>query len=173
MPEGDAHRHEPPIPHDEVKVDTRKNIEELEEDKKQLLRPARGGEQEPKGEEEQELNAEGKNKQDNKMEEKPKSEEVHMSKEEVDLGGGEVLSNEVLEKPIADANKKQDVLPLQNVEKFDPVKEPFAGNVAVVENQAAVAQVNNVAKAQDAAGKREYLPLFTAARWKNSYRKKP
>lgn len=162
MPEGDAHRHEPPIPHDEVKVDTRKNMEELEEDKKQLLHPARGGEQERKGEEEQEHNAEGKNKQENKMEEKPQSEELHVRKGEVDLGGGEVLSNEVLEKQIADANKKQDALLLPNAGRFDPVKEPFEGNVARVEKQAAVAQVNNVARAADAAGKREYVPAFTA-----------
>uniref|UniRef100_A0A7N6A1D4 Amino acid transporter transmembrane domain-containing protein n=1 Tax=Anabas testudineus TaxID=64144 RepID=A0A7N6A1D4_ANATE len=35
VPEAEAHRHEPPIPHDKVMVDTRKNNAELEEDKKQ------------------------------------------------------------------------------------------------------------------------------------------
>ncbi|XP_053743348.1 putative sodium-coupled neutral amino acid transporter 10 isoform X4 [Synchiropus splendidus] len=41
QPEGDAHRHEPPIPHDQVQVDTRKNVDELEADKKPLV-PAVG-----------------------------------------------------------------------------------------------------------------------------------
>lgn len=153
VPEGEAHRHEPPIPHDEVKVDTRKNNAELEEDKKQPV--PQEPEQEANRDEEQGHAVEVENKQDNKLEEKPKPAEVIVRKEEVDLGGGEVLSNEVLDKPNADAGKKQDVSPLK---KLDPVKDPFAGNVAAVENQAAAAQVNNGAK--DAAGKREYLSLF-------------
>uniref|UniRef100_A0A8C4H6G3 Solute carrier family 38 member 10 n=1 Tax=Dicentrarchus labrax TaxID=13489 RepID=A0A8C4H6G3_DICLA len=122
MPEGEAHRHEPPIPRDEVMVDTRKNNAELEEDKKQ---PVPGGE------------------------EKPKPAEAVVGKEGVDLDGGEVLSNEVLEKPVADAGKKQDVPPLKKIENPDHVKDPLAGNVAVVEKQAVVAQVDNVAPAAD------------------------
>uniref|UniRef100_A0A8C8DYD2 Solute carrier family 38 member 10 n=1 Tax=Oryzias sinensis TaxID=183150 RepID=A0A8C8DYD2_9TELE len=47
VPEGDAHRHEPPIPHDKVQVDSRKNDEELAEDKKQQQPPLpEGGVQE-------------------------------------------------------------------------------------------------------------------------------
>ncbi|XP_058649154.1 putative sodium-coupled neutral amino acid transporter 10 isoform X3 [Onychostoma macrolepis] len=37
VPEGEAHRHEPPIPHDRVQIDEIKNQEELEDEKKQPI----------------------------------------------------------------------------------------------------------------------------------------
>uniref|UniRef100_A0A8C4H602 Solute carrier family 38 member 10 n=1 Tax=Dicentrarchus labrax TaxID=13489 RepID=A0A8C4H602_DICLA len=81
MPEGEAHRHEPPIPRDEVMVDTRKNNAELEEDKKQ---PVPGGEEKPKVDEEQGHAVEAKDKRDNKVEEKPKPAEAVVGKEGLD-----------------------------------------------------------------------------------------
>ncbi|XP_022053351.1 putative sodium-coupled neutral amino acid transporter 10 isoform X1 [Acanthochromis polyacanthus] len=136
VPEGEAHRHEPPIPHDEVKVDTRKNNEELEEDKNQPV------EEEPVKDKEQ--GGGHPVKVDDKKDEKPA--DVVARKEEVDLGGGEVLSNEVLE-------KKHEAAPLKEVEKLNPVKDLQAGNAAVAANQAAVLQVDKAGKAPDAAGK--------------------
>ncbi|KAI3365595.1 hypothetical protein L3Q82_010676, partial [Scortum barcoo] len=128
VPEVEAHRHEPPIPHDEVKVDTRKNEAELENDKKQ---PA---EEEPKKDEEHAVEVE--HREDNVVEDKPKPVEAGLRKEEVDLGGGEVLSSEVQENAVAEGKKMQDVPPPKKVEKPDPV-----------------AQVDNVGKDADAAGK--------------------
>ncbi|KAM6898882.1 solute carrier family 38 member 10 isoform 2-T2 [Lycodopsis pacificus] len=139
LPEGEAHRHEPPIPHDAVMVDKRKNNAELEENNKQP--------EEPKRDEVQGLGhaVVVEDKGDDTGEEKPKPVVAVVGKEEVDLGGGEARSNEVLEKPGAEADKKQDVPQLKEVENLDPVKDPPAGNAAEV--------VNQVGKAPDAAEK--------------------
>uniref|UniRef100_A0A673W8L5 Solute carrier family 38 member 10 n=1 Tax=Salmo trutta TaxID=8032 RepID=A0A673W8L5_SALTR len=127
VPDGEAHRHEPPIPHDEVQIEKRKNDAELEEEKNQ---PAAGGE---------EGQSEGGEK-----------EELVAKKEEVEKAA--VQFNEVLEKPDPGVGKKQEVLPLKEVEKLGPVKEVLAVKDMVAEQ----ALVEDSAKAPDAAGKRAY-----------------
>uniref|UniRef100_A0A674EY71 Solute carrier family 38 member 10 n=1 Tax=Salmo trutta TaxID=8032 RepID=A0A674EY71_SALTR len=97
VPDGEAHRHEPPIPHDEVQIEKRKNDAELEEENQ----PAAGGEDsEGQGVADQE---EVKNKEGREEEEKLP---LLVKKEAV--GGAEVQSNEVLEKPDPGAGKKQE-----------------------------------------------------------------
>uniref|UniRef100_A0A673AA87 Amino acid transporter transmembrane domain-containing protein n=1 Tax=Sphaeramia orbicularis TaxID=375764 RepID=A0A673AA87_9TELE len=149
VPEGEAHRHEPPIPHDEVQIDTRKNNEELEEEKKKPVLPAGGGEGEPVKDQEHAVGEE--DKKEEKAEEKQKPAEGEVKKEDVDLGGGEVQSNEVLEKPGADVVKK-DVAQLNEPEKRDPAKNPAVGNGAAVANQ-----VEKAGKASDVGGKQGQL----------------
>ncbi|XP_024243796.1 putative sodium-coupled neutral amino acid transporter 10 isoform X2 [Oncorhynchus tshawytscha] len=126
VPDGEAHRHEPPIPHDEVQIEKRKNDAELEEEKNQ---PAAGGE---------EGQSEGGEKKD-----------MVVKKEEVEEA--EAQFNEVLEKPDPGVGKKPEVLPLKEVEKLGPVKEVLAVKDMVAEQ----ALVEDSAKAPDAAGKRE------------------
>nr|XP_004562418.2 putative sodium-coupled neutral amino acid transporter 10 isoform X3 [Maylandia zebra] len=148
VPEGEAHRHEPPIPHDKVMVDRRKNIAELKDENKQPV-AAEGVEENPlRGNEQDFENALKVENKDDKVDEKPAKEE--------DLGGGEVLSNELVDKPVAEAGKKLEVAPLKEGENLNAVKEPLADNAGVVAaeaNQDAAAQVHKVGKAADAAEK--------------------
>lgn len=139
VPDGEAHRHEPPIPHDEVQIEKRKNDAELEEENQ----PTAGGEDsEGQGVADQE---EVNNKEGGEEEKLP----LLVKKE--DVGGAEVQSNEVLEKPDPGAGKKQEVPPLKQVEKLALVKEVLVGKDVMAE-QALV----DAAKAPEAAGKREY-----------------
>ncbi|XP_077359906.1 solute carrier family 38 member 10 isoform X1 [Festucalex cinctus] len=130
LPEGEAHRHEPPIPRDEVQIDTRKNNAELEEEKK-VMEEDHKREVEPGG-------GQDAVKIEESAENVLKPAVVVVKKEEADMGGGEVRSNEVLENA---AEKKQDV-PLKEVEKRDGVKDPLAEHV----DEAAV-KVDKVAEA--------------------------
>ncbi|XP_053743315.1 putative sodium-coupled neutral amino acid transporter 10 isoform X1 [Synchiropus splendidus] len=112
QPEGDAHRHEPPIPHDQVQVDTRKNVDELEADKKPLV-PAVG-----QSEEQHKLNELAASREQDA--EKPV--EAVVKKEKVDL-----QSNKVVEKPAGEAGSKQELPKIINEGKqLEPEKEPAA-----------------------------------------------
>ncbi|KAJ0060087.1 hypothetical protein NL108_003924, partial [Boleophthalmus pectinirostris] len=151
VPESEAHRHEPPNPHDAVLVDIRKNPEELQEEKEQ--QPGDESQNQPKPA------VEIKDKKEEKeKEEKPA--EVMVKKE--DLGGGEKHSNEILEKP--DGDLKRDVPQLKEDVKQDTVVE------AVVEkaNIANPAQVAQVDKAETVVKSKYYV---LGRKWKEIIKK--
>ncbi|XP_029954533.1 putative sodium-coupled neutral amino acid transporter 10 isoform X2 [Salarias fasciatus] len=145
VPEGDAHRHEPPIPHDEVKIEEVKNDAELEEDRKQPVPPGGGAAEDPERAAEQA----GAENGEAGAEQQPA--EVAVKKEEAGLGGGHGLANEVEDKPVQDGAEDQDDSKLKDLEKLSPVKDPVAVNVAAASNQEAAAQVNKVGVAPNAA----------------------
>ncbi|XP_046888778.1 putative sodium-coupled neutral amino acid transporter 10 isoform X1 [Hypomesus transpacificus] len=155
VPEKEAHRHEPPIPHDEVLIDERKNAAELAEDKNPV--PGGGKEEESQGDVEpgaglsQDVDDQKKKEEEEeKEEEKPKP--VLVKKKEVEAGV--VESNEVLEKP--EAGKKQEAPRMKDEDRAAPVKEVHAGNDPVA--VPAVAQVDDADKAADAARKGGEVP---------------
>uniref|UniRef100_A0A3P9IGI7 Solute carrier family 38 member 10 n=1 Tax=Oryzias latipes TaxID=8090 RepID=A0A3P9IGI7_ORYLA len=144
VPEGDAHRHEPPIPHDKVQVDSRKNDEELAEDKIQQQQPPlpEGGVQEGVHMKENVGNPPKAADKDDKRDDRAVQAAVEKDKMEPD---GRVKSNEVLEKP---ADKKQD----EASRKEEAVKEPGAVKAGGVANQAAV-EVGEAGRRPEEAGK--------------------
>uniref|UniRef100_A0A8C6TIE4 Solute carrier family 38 member 10 n=1 Tax=Neogobius melanostomus TaxID=47308 RepID=A0A8C6TIE4_9GOBI len=103
-PEAEAHRHEPPIPHDEVIVDQRKSAEELQEAKQQ--NPA---EPEAESQNESKQQVEIVDKKEVKAEEQKPAEDL-VKKEG---------QKEILEKP--DGLIKQDVPQLKDVKQEDAV----------------------------------------------------
>ncbi|XP_027884205.1 putative sodium-coupled neutral amino acid transporter 10 isoform X3 [Xiphophorus couchianus] len=135
VPEGEAHRHEPPIPQDEVRVNSRKDKPELEE-KKQA---------------EEGLKAEPQ--RDEPGPDLKKDDRKERNAEE-GKAGGPVASNEVLEKPVREVGK-QDSAALKEAEK--PAKDAANDNAAVAANQAAEApakEANAAEKAPPAEGER-------------------
>uniref|UniRef100_A0A6Q2WU39 Amino acid transporter transmembrane domain-containing protein n=1 Tax=Esox lucius TaxID=8010 RepID=A0A6Q2WU39_ESOLU len=81
VPDGEAHRHEPPIPHDEVQIEERKNNAELEEEQKQPAAGEQEGQYEGQGapdqKEQEMINKDGRQKE--KFSQVVKREEVALA----------------------------------------------------------------------------------------------
>ncbi|XP_077595268.1 putative sodium-coupled neutral amino acid transporter 10 isoform X2 [Stigmatopora nigra] len=139
LPEGEAHRHEPPIPHDKVQIDTRKNIAELEEEKQKV-------EKELKRSQEQDMDPPVA-KLEESAENVLKAAIVVVKKDEVDQAGGQVQSNEVLEKVGEEPVKKQQVIPIKDADMEDPPKEKVANEASSLE------KAQKAEKSAEAVGK--------------------
>ncbi|MCI4384373.1 hypothetical protein PGIGA_G00037990 [Pangasianodon gigas] len=87
VPDGEAHRHEPPIPHDEVHIEKRKNQQELDEEKNQVA-----------GKEEEELAEQGAGQQQEVTQDRVKKEVVHKKQDVVKNQVAQDLANEIHEK---------------------------------------------------------------------------
>ncbi|XP_057214162.1 putative sodium-coupled neutral amino acid transporter 10 isoform X2 [Triplophysa rosa] len=127
VPDGEAHRHEPPIPHDRVQVDAIKNQEELNEEKKQ---PVIEGEEKKQlaGTEDELLAEQGAGQaqeaeQESIKEEEPQKQEVAKKVVDEDQHAG----NEVLDKPEKPEDQK-------NVDPVVVVRKE-AENLPVVKEQ--------------------------------------
>ncbi|XP_072312828.1 putative sodium-coupled neutral amino acid transporter 10 isoform X2 [Eucyclogobius newberryi] len=165
VPEAEAHRHEPPIPHDEVKVDIRKSdVERQEEEEAQEEAQEEEEEQKPESESQNEPKPRVEN-QDKKeeMEKEQKPAEVAVKKD--DLDGGEKLSNEIREKP--DGLLKQDVSQLKEDFKPDSVKEAVAEK-ADGANQAQVDKEEPAVKPQGPEGEQLAIAVAQGAEGKDA-----
>lgn len=112
MPDGEAHRHEPPIPRDEVQIEKRKNLQELDAEKEQLAGKRV----------EDELAEQGAGQAQNEAEDDLKKDDAP-KKQLVGLDG----VNEVLEKKQVQQQQQPDsVVVRKNEDPPSLVKEPQA-----------------------------------------------
>ncbi|KAJ8377668.1 hypothetical protein AAFF_G00255130 [Aldrovandia affinis] len=114
--DGEAHRHEPPIPHDRVMVDVRKDQEELQQEGKRPAQEEEGPAQEVKR---------PAQKEEGPAQEAEESEQGAGHAQEADRKGGEgqvaERANEVIEKPAAN-EKVPEPPPYKDVENPPPDK---------------------------------------------------
>ncbi|XP_016149100.1 putative sodium-coupled neutral amino acid transporter 10 isoform X1 [Sinocyclocheilus grahami] len=115
VPDGEAHRHEPPIPHDRVQIDEIKNQEELDEDEKKQPIVVEEEKKLPAGEEEELLAEQGAGQAQEL--EAVKEEESKKDAVKRDVDHDQHAVNEVLDK----AKNSED---LKNVEPLVVHKEP-------------------------------------------------
>lgn len=87
VPDGEAHRHEPPIPHDEVHIEKRKNQQERDDEKNQ-----------DEGKEEEELAEQGAGQQQEVAQDDVKNEEVHKKQDVAKIHVAQDQANEIHEK---------------------------------------------------------------------------
>ncbi|KAF4085010.1 hypothetical protein AMELA_G00112470 [Ameiurus melas] len=112
VPDGEAHRHEPPIPHDEVHIEKRKNHQELNDEQNQGERK-----------EDEELAEQGAGQQQEVAQDEVKNEEVHKKQDVAKIHVAQDQANEIHEKV---EEQKQPVVvvhkPVESLEK-DPEAE--------------------------------------------------
>lgn len=123
MPDGEAHRHEPPIPHDEVQIEKRKNQQELDEDKNKIV----GNEEE--------LAEHGAGQQQEVTQDRVKNEVMHKNQDVEKIHVAEDLANEVHEKVQEQKQPEVVVVEHKSVEQLSLVKEQEAENRLAVDKK--------------------------------------
>ncbi|XP_026996229.2 putative sodium-coupled neutral amino acid transporter 10 isoform X1 [Tachysurus fulvidraco] len=145
VPDGEAHRHEPPNPHDEVHIEKRKNQQELNEENNQV--PAKV---------EEEMAEQGAGQQQELAEDRGKNEVVQKKQDAAKVHVAQDLSNEIHEK--VEEQKQPEVVKeqeaenrLQGVKKSEDNDKQFADSQPLKHPDPAghLAEVNGVAASQE------------------------
>ncbi|XP_060713288.1 putative sodium-coupled neutral amino acid transporter 10 isoform X1 [Tachysurus vachellii] len=114
VPDGEAHRHEPPNPHDEVHIEKRKNQHELNEEKNQVAA-------------EEEMAEQGAGQQQELAEDRGKNEVVQKKQDAAKVHVAQDLSNEIHEK-VEEQKQPELVVMAHKSEQLSLVKEQEAEN---------------------------------------------
>ncbi|KAI5623346.1 putative sodium-coupled neutral amino acid transporter 10 isoform X2 [Silurus asotus] len=117
VPDGEAHRHEPPIPHDEVHIEKRKNQQELYEDQKQVAEK-----------EEEELAEQGAGQQQEVTQDKVKNDVVPKKQDVANIHVAQDLAKEIHEKVKEQQQPELVAVVHKSVEQPSLVKVQDAGN---------------------------------------------
>lgn len=142
VPDGEAHRHEPPIPHDEVQIEKRKNQQELDEEKNQGARN-----------EEEELAEQGAGQQQEVTQDKLKNEAVLKKQDVAKVHLAQDMANEMHEK-VEEQKKPEVVVVRKAVEQPSLVKNLEAENGVPADKKS---EESDKKAAGPESVKREYL----------------
>lgn len=143
VPDGEAHRHEPPIPHDEVQIEKRKNQQELNEEKNQGA-----------GKEEEELAKQGAGQQQEVTQDKVKNEVVLKKQDVAKIRVPQDMANEIHEKVEEQKKPELVVVVHKSVEQRSLVKDQEAENRVPADKKSEESDKN---AAESESVKREYL----------------
>lgn len=142
MPDGEAHRHEPPIPRDEVHIEKRKNQQELDEEKNQIP-----------GNEEDELAEHGAGQQQEVTQDRVKHEVMNKKQDAEKVHEVEDRANEVHEK-VEEQKQPELVVVHKSAEQPSLVKEQEAENRLAADKKS---EESDKKAAESDSMKREYL----------------
>lgn len=142
VPDGEAHRHEPPIPHDEVQIEKRKNKQELDEEKNQVAEKDEG-----------ELAEQGAGQQQEVIQDRVKNKVVHEKQDVAKVHVAEDLAKEIHEKMVEQKQPELVVVVHKSVEQPSLTKDQEAENRLPADKQS---EEKDKKAAEPESIKREY-----------------